>query len=80
METSGDKRLRQDVSHLIAVMDKSKMLTDRQRVYLLAQVRKVSKPATRIHVSLPCLRKHTPPPPKNRHQPLIHSTSLFGTV
>lgn len=37
-EPSGDKRLRQDVSQLVAVMFKQKMLTDKQRLFLLAQV------------------------------------------
>ncbi|CAM9553514.1 unnamed protein product, partial [Ascophyllum nodosum] len=51
VETSGDKRLRQDVSHLIAVMDKSKMLTDRQRVYLLAQMgQRITQAARERHV------------------------------
>lgn len=38
-ETTGDKRLRRDVSQLVAVMAKQGMLTDRQRLFLLAQVR-----------------------------------------
>ena len=37
-DPSGDKRLRQDVSQLVAVMFKQKMLTDKQRLFLLAQV------------------------------------------
>lgn len=37
-EPSEDKRLRQDISQLVAVMFKQDMLTDRQRLFLLAQV------------------------------------------
>lgn len=37
-ESGGDKKLRRDVSELISVMAKQGMLTDRQRLFLLAQV------------------------------------------
>ncbi|CAM9970042.1 unnamed protein product, partial [Scytosiphon promiscuus] len=49
-DLSGDMRLRQDVSQLVAVMAKKGMLTDRQRLFLLAQVgRRITKMARERH-------------------------------
>ncbi|CAM9512453.1 unnamed protein product [Ectocarpus sp. 12 AP-2014] len=49
-EPSGDRRLRQDVSQLVAVMAKQGMLTDRQRLFLLAQVgRRITRTTREKH-------------------------------
>lgn len=46
---SGDKRLRRDVSQLIGVMAKQGMVTDRQRLFLLAQVNTRAPPTAPHH-------------------------------